>query len=248
MRITEHVYLVGSGHLGFDLTDPYDCNVYLIDGGTELALIDGGSGMGVPLIQAQITAHGFSLEEVKSLILTHSHGDHGGGAWVWKEAMPHLEVLGTSETRDALTYEGDGGEIMAAAKRHGYYPADYLLHPCKVDKVVRTGDVISVGSVDFKVIQTPGHCDSLMCLVTYLDGKKMLFCGDMVFCGGRISTQAVPDCRPYEYYRSLKRIAQESVDALFPGHYEFSLRDANRHLLAALEYFDRLAIAPSNVT
>ncbi len=32
MQLTEHVYLVGSGSLGFDLTDPFDCHVYLIDG------------------------------------------------------------------------------------------------------------------------------------------------------------------------------------------------------------------------
>jgi len=59
MKLTEHVYLVGSGHLGFDLTDPYDCNIYLIDGGEELAIVDGGSGPGVPQVQEQIKSHGF---------------------------------------------------------------------------------------------------------------------------------------------------------------------------------------------
>jgi hydroxyacylglutathione hydrolase len=248
MKLTEHVYLVGSGHLGFEMTDPYDCNIYLIDGGNELALIDAGAGMGVPLIKKQIESHGFRLEDVHYLILTHAHGDHGGGAWVWVKEMPWIKVLGTAETKERLTYSGDGGEIMAMAKRHGYYPEDYMLHACRVDRVVEDNEIIQVGNASLRVIATPGHCDGHICLMVEEQGRKILLAGDMIFSGGRVSTQVVPDCRPMEYYRSVQRVLEEKIDVLLPAHYEFVLNRGHRHIELAMKYFMRLAIPPSVVT
>ncbi|MGI5838290.1 MAG: MBL fold metallo-hydrolase [bacterium] len=248
MRISEHVYLVGSGHLGFDLTDPYDCNIYLLDGGSEMAIVDGGSGLGVGQVQEQITSHGFELSKLKYLLLTHGHGDHGGGAHVWKKKMPWLNVVGTRETKERLSYQGDGGETMVMAKRHGYYPDDYMLSPCEVDIIIEDGFAINVGNVLLTVLATPGHCDGHVCYLTRLDGKKMLFAGDMIFSGGRISTQVVSDCRIVDYYESVKKGAAQEIDMLLPAHYEFTFKHGHRHFELALEYFRRLAIPPSVVT
>ena len=49
MQLTERVYLVGSGASGFSLTHHSDCHIYLIDGGSESALIDAGTGLGTEL-------------------------------------------------------------------------------------------------------------------------------------------------------------------------------------------------------
>ncbi len=248
MQLTEHLYLVGSGHLGFDLTDPYDCNVYLIDGGGELALVDSGSGMGVEKIQAQISGHGFALDRVRHLLLTHYHPDHGGGTWRWKEAMPWLSVLGSADTKANLAQAcGDGGIVMARAKRHGYYPEDYTLHPGQVDRVVGEGEQINVGTVAITAIATPGHCDGHTCYQLRIDDRDALFTGDMIYTGGRISTQVVPDCRIAQYIDSLERFRDAAVEGFFPGHYEFSLGGGQRHFDRALSYVDRLAIPPSNV-
>jgi hypothetical protein len=35
MQISERVRLVGSGELGFQTSHPLDCNVFLLNGGTE---------------------------------------------------------------------------------------------------------------------------------------------------------------------------------------------------------------------
>ena len=59
MKLTDRIHLVGSGSLGFDLTDPFDCHVYLLDGGDELALVDVGAGMGAEAIVANVRAAGF---------------------------------------------------------------------------------------------------------------------------------------------------------------------------------------------
>ena len=74
------IHLVGSGAFGLDLTDAYDCHVYLLDGGPELALIDVGAGMGAEQIVANIGAPGSIRPGSASILLTHAHGDHAGGA------------------------------------------------------------------------------------------------------------------------------------------------------------------------
>ena len=248
MQLTDELYLVGSGHLGFDLTDPYDCNVYLVDGGGELALVDGGSGMGVEQIQDQIVKHGFALESVRHLLLTHYHPDHGGGAWRWKERMPWLSIVGSADTQSHLADQsGDGGEIMARAKRHGYYPDDYLLHPGEINRVVVDGEAIQIGRVSLMARETPGHCDGHTCYQGHIAGGNAIFTGDMIYTGGRISSQVVPDCRIALYMESLERFRAAEIDGFFPGHYDFSLRYGQRHFDRALSYVDRLAIPPSNV-
>ena len=56
MRITKRIYLVGSGQNGFNLTDDYDCHVYLLDCGGEYALIDAGGGRSTAAILTNIEA------------------------------------------------------------------------------------------------------------------------------------------------------------------------------------------------
>ena len=52
MQISPHIHLVGSEQFG--LSHPLDCNCYLIDGGSELALVDAGLGLGNGDILANI--------------------------------------------------------------------------------------------------------------------------------------------------------------------------------------------------
>ena len=40
LSVSQDVYIVG----GADLSHPYDCSVYLVDGGEEMVLIDTGAG------------------------------------------------------------------------------------------------------------------------------------------------------------------------------------------------------------
>ena len=36
MRLSDRVYLVGGGSLGFGISHELDCHVYLVDGGSEM--------------------------------------------------------------------------------------------------------------------------------------------------------------------------------------------------------------------
>ena len=81
MKITDHIYLVGSGsRWGFGITQEIDCNVYLIDTGEGCIMIDSGTGLEPERMDRVIESHGYTLKDIKALILTHYHGDHACGA------------------------------------------------------------------------------------------------------------------------------------------------------------------------
>ena len=80
---------------------------------------------------------------------------------------------------------------------------------------VSEGDVIRVGSIEMKVVHTPGHSKDSMCLV--LDG--MVFTGDTLFVGNCGRTD-LPGSDPKEMYNSLLNIVSRLDDKLvvYPGH------------------------------
>src|SRR5690625_7580328 len=80
MKISNKTYLVGSGETGVGISHKLDCNIYLVDGGEECALIDAGSGLDPNRIITNIKQDGIKIDNIKYILLTHIHGDHAAGA------------------------------------------------------------------------------------------------------------------------------------------------------------------------
>ncbi len=230
MQLQQGIHLVGSGIMGFGLSDPYDCHVFLIDGGTELALIDVGAGMGVDRIIENIVRSGFDPKNVRTVILTHGHADHAGGLAPLCRALERPSVVGSSVTRGRLEGADEHAVGLDIAKSAGYYPTDYVLEPHAVDREVGSGDRIEVGQLTLEVIETPGHCDGHLSLLVESRGKRSLFSGDSIFFGGSILLQNVPDCRLDAQIDSLRRLRPLAIDCLFPSHLAFSLENGQRHI------------------
>jgi glyoxylase-like metal-dependent hydrolase (beta-lactamase superfamily II) len=242
MRIAERIHLVGSGSFGFDLTDPFDCHVYLIDGGEELALVDVGAGMGVEAILANVRADGLDPGRIRHLILTHAHGDHAGGAASMHSLLDDPAVHLSAATARYLREGDEDGSSITVAKRVGIYPPDYRYEPCRVDVELVEGMSVAVGDLTLSVLDTPGHCDGHVSLLLEHEARRMLFAGDVVFFGGKILLQAIHDCRLDEHIRSLRKLRGLEVDALFSGHLNFTLDGGQRHIERANEVLDKLLI------
>jgi glyoxylase-like metal-dependent hydrolase (beta-lactamase superfamily II) len=242
VKLTERLHLVGSGSLGFDLTDPFDCHVYLLDGGDELALVDVGAGMGAEAIVENVRREGFDPSRIRHLILTHAHGDHAGGAARMRGLLDDPAVY-LSHAVARFLREGDEQAVsLDVAKQAGIYPPDYALEPCDVDVELDDGATIEVGNLALRVLDTPGHSDGHVSLVLELGGQRCLFAGDVIFFGGKILLQSIYDCRLDALIRSLRRLRELSVDVLLPGHVALSLGDGQRHIERANQVLDRLLI------
>jgi glyoxylase-like metal-dependent hydrolase (beta-lactamase superfamily II) len=244
MKIAEDVYLAGSGLVGCSYSHDYDCNVYAVRCGDEYLLIDSGVGHETHRLAENLGFDGVPSSALRRLLLTHCHLDHSGGAHWFRENYG-LEVCASVETASALEGGDEEANSLAAAKRAGVYPEDFHLEACKVDRVFQGGERISVSDAVIEVLRTPGHSRDMMSYLIHKPGRLLLFSGDTIFHGGKILLSDIYDCDVPAYCHSLRALAQYKIDALFPGHQMWVLRDANLHLRKAMEFLEQLLLPPN---
>jgi glyoxylase-like metal-dependent hydrolase (beta-lactamase superfamily II) len=244
MRLTRDICLVGGGDSGFGLSAPLDCHIYVIDGGSEFALVDAGMGGkygATDQIIANMQADGIDLENVRSLILTHYHADHAGGAADFHRQLG-AEVIGSPLTIATLAI-GDEEQIsLPFAKQSGFYPADYLFEPCPGRGILTDGATFTVGDLQVTAYDTPGHSDGHVSLLVEGGDRRYLIGGDLVFYGGTIIAQNIHDCSIQNYSASTLKMAEIDFEAFLPGHLAISLSNGKRHIDQAATQFRKLMI------
>lgn len=243
MHLTEHIALIGSGRVGFDLSNEFDCHVYLIHDGDDAVIIDAGAGVDIAPMLAVIDRLGFDRKTISRLLLTHAHGDHAGGTRALHDALG-VEVWASPL---AAQYVRDGDEVATSldrAKGPGGYPEGYTFRACPVAGELREGDRLTVGSLEIEVVETPGHCGGHLSYVLHRPGGKDLFCGDAVFWGGKILLQDIWDCSVTESCASVRKLAGIRPDGLYPGHAAISVQRGYNHLYSAWETMESMVPPP----
>lgn len=247
MKLTRDLYVVGGGRFGFGLSGELDCHVFVLDGGSELALIDPGLGLDgdFDLILQNIRDDGLDPTRIRKLILTHYHCDHIGAA---AEARQRLDVeVYASWFAAPVIREGDEKAVaLDVAKAAGFYPQDFHLPPCPVDCELHEGDIIQVGDLRLTTYETPGHCDGHLSFHMTGEDRKYLLGADLVFWGGKILLQNIHDCRIDAYANSVFKVDELDFDALVPGHLQISLRYGKQFVTQAANAFRQLGV-PANI-
>jgi len=244
MRLTRDVGLVGGGDAGFNLSASLDCHVYVLDGGDELALIDAGVGDRVgdtDGILRNIVDDGYDLGRFSRVLLTHYHADHAGGAAEMRDRLGVL-IHGSPLTARALETGDEDAISLNFAKSSGFYPMDYVFRACPAAGDLREGAPFQVGRLTVTPFETPGHCRGHLSFLVEGGDRRYLIGGDLIFWGGTIVAQNIPDCSIQEYAASAQKMAEIEFDALLPGHFAISLRDGKRHIDRAAASFRKLMI------
>jgi glyoxylase-like metal-dependent hydrolase (beta-lactamase superfamily II) len=243
MRLTEHIHLIGSGGMGFNLTDALDCHVYLVHDGDDAVIVDAGAGVDIGPILGQIDQSGMARGAIRRLLLTHAHGDHAGGTRALHDALGlevHASPLAAGWVRD-----GDEKAIsLDRAKGPGGYPEGYVFQACPVAGELREGDRVAVGNLEIEVIETPGHCSGHLSYALHRPGGIDLFSGDAIFAGGRILLQDIWDCSVTESCQSVRRLLDVRPEGLYPGHLAVSIERGWTHIWAAMENISRMLPPP----
>jgi glyoxylase-like metal-dependent hydrolase (beta-lactamase superfamily II) len=155
-------------------------NSYLFedpDGG--LTLVDTGlKGRGPKRILEGLSALGKRPDQVRRILLTHSHFDHGGGARGVVE-----------QTRAPLATHEIEAPYLSRGRPPSYAGTKPLLRllnmrPPKVEMVdasstFRDGDVLEVGGGSLRVLHTPGHTPGHCAFLHQPTG--VLITGDSIF-------------------------------------------------------------------
>jgi len=247
MRLTERIYLVGSGETGWVITDPIDSQVYLVDTGDGLACVDAGAGLSMERIIAEVRADGFAPERIRWVLLTHGHADHAGGAAAWRRAVPSIRVGASGQVAGWLAAGDEEALSVDRARTAGIYPPDYRLEPCEADFVLEADTEVELGGIRFRVVATPGHAEGHVAFMAEIDGALNAFTGDALFPEGRILLQDTWDCDARLALRSVERLAAYRPERLLAGHLPPVLADAGRHFCIALDRIAQLAV-PSSIS
>ena len=186
-------------------------NVYALTGGENLTLIDGGLAGDDARIAAQLEEAGHHLSAAHTLVLTHAHGDHVGGA----VALARRSGAQIVAHRDEVPYLERRRPLPAGGwvQRLFTWLSDHLLFrlpPCQVDRAVQEGDTIAaLGGL--RVIHTPGHTPGSMSL--YQPERQILFCGDALFNEHPVTGRPGP-MLPVRLFTGDNARARESVAKL----------------------------------
>lgn len=148
----------------------YVGDIWVLKLGREAVLVDAGGTSGFATSQARVKALG--IERVTHVLHTHSHGDHSGGAYLWRAAG--AKIVGPKSAALTLTW------LMPMLTDYGIYPPRPLDVPLPL---ARVGDEteFTVSGQKFRALFVPGHSFDLTVYMTELGGKHVAFTGDLGF-------------------------------------------------------------------
>ncbi len=150
----------------------------------------------------------------KMILLTHGHFDHIGAVHALQDQY-HCQL---AVSKDELSFLNNSKlNLQDELSTEPFVP----FHP---DVLFSDGDTVEVGSMQFKVIETPGHTPGSAC---FLFGQ-LLFSGDTLFAGSMGRTD-FPGGNAVAMAASLKKLALLPGNLkVLPGHGVFSTLGAEK--------------------
>jgi metallo-beta-lactamase class B len=195
-RIAGNFYYVGAT----------DVSAFLVTGPEGHVVLDGGYPTTARLIMSSIAKLGFDIKDVKVLLNSEPHPDHGGGLTVLQQASG-AQLWASDASADSLASGGDDPDVILPLRALIWigvlgYP------PPRVDHRFKDGDTIRVGPIALTAHITAGHtrgCTSWSFPVR--DGDRVLnvvsVCDPGVLATSRYPEQGADRERSLRVLRSL---------------------------------------------
>jgi glyoxylase-like metal-dependent hydrolase (beta-lactamase superfamily II) len=226
-KVTDGVYLVGSA----DLTDSKDCSIYLVDAHPDLILIDSGAGVNTGQIVRNIELLGLDPQHLSTLILTHCHIDHIGGAKYFKERFGIRIIM---HTLDAQPVE-KGDPVKTGASWYNL-PLSPLPVDVKLTKEKEDLNFQDTTALKLTCLHTPGHTPGSLAVYGDRTGERILFGQDI---HGPFLQEFGADLTAWR--RSMEILINLKADILCEGHFgvfrtQTRIREYIEYYLEQYEY------------
>lgn len=201
----------------------YISSLYLVEYTDKLLLMDSGCPTDVDMVKEFISCQlRRPLEQLKLVVVTHMHPDHGGGAYYYQN---RLRVPVATMAMDTQWYRGVKGSLQHlidifltyyVARRSGkdwqplWYPKN--LYP----DIFLTGNQALPGFEDWQVVSTPGHTDRDISL--YHNDSRVIYLADVMIKVKNQFRAPIPVTLPGVYQRTLEYLAQLDPHEVLMAH------------------------------
>ncbi len=204
--------------------------VFLVIGGNEGAIFEGGVGAVGPVVKEQLAGLDVAADIVKQIVITHAHPDHVMAVPAFRAMFPGATVCASKAAAGTLAVEKavrfftkiDGmlteALIKAGSIKDKHRPEPLTEKKIGVDKILANGDTLTVGRREFNVLATPGHSD---CSLSFYESEtRLLIVSDA-------TGYYIPDCGYFwpnyftgygAYLESIRRLATLDVEILCLSH------------------------------
>lgn len=235
-KVIEGVYFVP----GKDEMIP-DAHTYIIGYPTskDLCLIDPGLIGKAKYKLDSIRKMGVALEDIKRIILTHTHFDHLSAITEIKEKIPWAE-LWVHETESELMEQGDERLIYGMEMFRQMCQAQYGIKEgafrMKIHKKLKEGEVLNIGGMSWQVLHIPGHSAGSIGL--YCPSQRVLISGDVIYADYAIGRFDLFSADRHALHESLRRLSKLDVDILLPGHNRIVTNPPSGYIKATLAQWE----------
>ncbi|MFH0959724.1 MAG: MBL fold metallo-hydrolase [Pseudomonadota bacterium] len=187
---------------------------------------------------SELDSYGISVDQVKRIIMTHTHLDHIGCLRDFLEKGPHIE-LWVHRDEAAFLERGDDRIVFGNKMFESMIRSQYDIAPrffeFKVTKKLDGGEVLDVGGNSFKVIHIPGH--SIGSIGLYDEKRKIFLSGDTIYADGAIGRYDLFSADSEMLKESLERIRDLGIDTLLPCHNRIVKGGADEMIKNTVKYW-----------
>lgn len=225
VQLNERIHLID----GFDLGWAERTGTYVINE-EQLTIVESGPSPSVQHVKKGLEALGFSLDEVKYIIVTHVHLDHAGGAGLLLQDCPNAKVV--VHTKGARHLADPTRLIAGAQMVYGdkFFDLFDPIVPIPQERLLvkDEGDVLEISpTCTLQFLDTPGHAKHHFSI--YDPVSNGIFTGDTV---GILYDQLVrdgvdlflPSTSPNQFdpqamQHAIDHMLGMNLTAIYYGHY-----------------------------
>jgi glyoxylase-like metal-dependent hydrolase (beta-lactamase superfamily II) len=196
----------------------------VLHGAAGVALVDPGPSTSLANLRNALVRMGIGIRDVRHVLLTHIHLDHGGCAGTLVRENPAIEVCVHERGAPHLV---DPTKLLASATRLYGQDMDvlwgeFLPVPAASLRVLKGGDKLGAGGRELEVAYTPGHASHH---VSYFDpASRVAFVGDTAGIRRGSGAYVLPPTPPPDidleaWRESERRILAWNPETLFLTHF-----------------------------
>jgi glyoxylase-like metal-dependent hydrolase (beta-lactamase superfamily II) len=178
---------------------------YVIQAPKGLILIEAHSGLSFEREWAAMVNAGLDPRQVRYVLLTHEHGDHGPGAYLWRVATG-AEVVCSGPEAYALQYR------IPTDIGYGFHP------PVPTDVRIKEDTDLDLAGLKVRAVRLPGHTPGSMGYAFETGGKRFIATGDLIMGRGVLGFFGSVGASAPDTLASLRKLQGMKADMILGGH------------------------------